>query len=114
MLRVAQTDMDSLVGWIAQRSPKGAERWIEALAAVVADLARNPFEFGLAYEKVFRSDEVREVFFKTAHGNRYRLLFVVVGEEVRILRVRAPGQRSLRLRDIAFDDPSPGDTDDLS
>lgn len=42
------------------------------------------------------TDDLRETYFKTRHGRRYRIVFTIIGTEVRVLRIRAPGQRLLR------------------
>jgi hypothetical protein len=39
-------------------------------------------------------------FFKTRHGRTYRILFLLADQEVRVLRVRGPGQRPVSKRDI--------------
>ena len=36
--------------------------------------------------------EVRQVLFQTRHGRPYRILYAISGDEVRVLRVRGPGQ----------------------
>jgi len=37
-------------------------------------------------------EPIRHVFFRTRAGRTYRALFLLVGDEVRVLRVRGPGQ----------------------
>ncbi len=37
----------------------------------------------------------RPFFFKTPHGRTYRGVFTIVDDEIRVLRVRGPGQPSL-------------------
>ncbi len=38
---------------------------------------------------------IKQVFFRTRRGRSYRAIFLIVGDEVRILRVRGPGQDSI-------------------
>ena len=112
ILRLARRDADSQFQWISRRSPSGAERWVQAMERVLAQIARNPQGFGLVRGRSLRRHDVREAPFKTRKGDVYRLLFICIANEVRILRVRSPGQRPVRLSEIEFDDPP--ELDDLS
>jgi hypothetical protein len=38
-------------------------------------------------------------------GRTFRAIFLIVGSEVRVLRVRGAGQPSLSSKDVQFDDP---------
>jgi plasmid stabilization system protein ParE len=100
MLRRAQDDVDDIHRWIDQRSPDGAERWLAAFESAVARIQRAPLSCGLAPESGRFPSDVREVFFKTRRGRTYRLLFTVMGGEIRVLRVRGPGQRPVTRRDL--------------
>jgi plasmid stabilization system protein ParE len=97
----ARTDIAEIHSWLYQRSPEGAERWLAALEASTAGLEQQPLSFGLAPESVELGREIRERFFKTPRGRVYRLLFLIVDHDVRILRVRGPGQALVTRRDIA-------------
>ena len=44
--------------------------------------------------------DVRQALFKTRRGRIYRMLFTIVGNEVRILRVRGPGQAPVVADDV--------------
>jgi plasmid stabilization system protein ParE len=92
ILKRAWSDADAVFDWIAARSPAGASRWYAAFLAAVQGLSRNPLRFAVAPESEALGQEICQAFFRTPHGRVYRLLFVVAGEEVRILRVRALGQ----------------------
>ena len=88
----ASSDADSIFHWLAGRSPRGAARWYAALLSAAASLAVDPLRHGIAPESNTVGREIRQRFFKTPRGRVYRLLFVVVEHEVRILRIRGPGQ----------------------
>jgi plasmid stabilization system protein ParE len=96
----ADEDTDAIFAWIASRSPNGAVRWHGAFLKAANALANDPERRSLAPEsKVCRRD-VRQQLFKTRKGGKYRILFTVVGNEVRVLRVRGPGQPPLKLDEI--------------
>lgn len=88
------------VQWLTARSPEGAERWITAFEAAVSRLEQDPESYGLASETIRSFRELRQTFFKTLRGRKYRIVFVVVDVEVRVLAIRAPGQRPLKRRDL--------------
>jgi hypothetical protein len=60
-----------------------------------AKLEENPFVGPIASESEDVGEEVRHIMFRTKAGRSFRALFVVVGTEVRILRVRGKGQPPL-------------------
>jgi plasmid stabilization system protein ParE len=86
---------------LERKSESGADRWRQAFVAAVKGLADQPERRAFALESKRLKRPIREEFFKTDHGLRYRLIFVIVDNEVHVLRVRAPGQRPLRPKDIA-------------
>jgi plasmid stabilization system protein ParE len=92
VLSRARTQISGLLNWLVERSPEGANRWLDALDAALLDLEDDPHRFGTAPESAGLSHEIREILFQTPHGRRYRLLFTIAMEEVRILGVRGPGQ----------------------
>ncbi|MBI2825538.1 MAG: hypothetical protein HYX69_12715 [Planctomycetia bacterium] len=68
--------------------------------AAAHGLATNPFLHGVAPESNALGCEVRQRFFKTRRGRVYRILYVVVVDEVRVLRIRGPGQAPVSAIDI--------------
>jgi plasmid stabilization system protein ParE len=100
ILALARADIDDLFQWIADRSPAGAERWYDALQATVKELSTDADSFPVASEFNRLNPAIRQAFFKTRRGNRYRIVFLIAETEVRILRVRGPGQRPLKSRDL--------------
>lgn len=84
-----------MYGYIAQRSQEGADRWEAAFYTATNRLKSNPFSCGMAPEDERVDFELRQMFFKTPHGRRYRAVFTVDGEDVIILRLRGPGQAPL-------------------
>lgn len=92
----AEIDTQQIYDWIKERSADGARRWWIAFEEACGRLSRHPFSFALAPEARQLDREVRQIIFKTRNGRPYRVLFMVAGNEVRILRVRGPGQPELR------------------
>ena len=100
VLRKARRDAGAIVDWLTTRSPRGAERWEEALRKALERLAENPLAYGEAPERVRSPVKLRQILFKTSKGKYYRAVFVVVSSEVRVLRIRRPHQRVIRRRDM--------------
>ena len=88
----ARRDVQQIYDWLSERSPDGAARWFNAFGKAIEALESAPESCGLAPENDFVELEIRERIFKTRRGRPYRALFAIVGQEVRVLHVRAPGQ----------------------
>lgn len=100
LLPAAKADLHEFYNYIAERSPEGADHWEAALEAGLARLRQNPFQCGLAPEHNKLGRELRQLLFRTQHGHTYRAVYLVEGEEVFVLRLRGPGQKPLRARDM--------------
>ena len=103
VLRRADRDVDEILHYIGveQSSPTGARRWYQAYAAALERLAVSANTLSLAPENEFVNYEVRQVLFRTRRGRPYRGIFTIVGDEVRLLHVRGPGQDILQADEIA-------------
>ena len=100
ILRRASSDVDRIFRWLEVRSPGGAARWYAAMLSALASLETEPLRHGIAPESKALRREIRHRFFKTPHGRVYRVLFVIVDDEVRVLRVRGPGQPPLKHEEL--------------
>ncbi|MBI5760814.1 MAG: type II toxin-antitoxin system RelE/ParE family toxin [Planctomycetales bacterium] len=100
ILGQARRDVDHIFNWLAERSSPGATRWYDAFTEAVERLSHDADECGLVPESDQIDIEIRQRLFKTRHGLLYRIVFNIVGDEARILRVREPGQRPLTRNDI--------------
>lgn len=96
----ASHDIARIYDGIAQRSAEGARRWLDPFDKAAASLEINPFIAPLALESGSFDMESRSVLFRTRAGRTYRAVFTVVDDEVRILRIRGPGQPPLSPRDV--------------
>jgi plasmid stabilization system protein ParE len=103
ILARARHDIQEKYDWIAAESPEGAERWLNRFEQAMETLRTNPFVAPLAPESKSFDIEIRHILFRTRYGRPYRAIFTVVGDEVRILRVRGSGQPPLKSRDISMD-----------
>jgi hypothetical protein len=100
ILRRAREDVAKIDSWLADHSPAGADRWFEAWLTASTTLDDSPLSYPLAPESDALGLSVRERHFGTPKGKKYRLLFVIVGHEVRILSVRGPGQSPVTWDDL--------------
>lgn len=89
----AERDATDIFAYISEHSADGALRWWQVFEAAVSALASsNPEACSLAPEDDLTDLTLRQFFFKTRRGRTYRGVFTVVDQEIRILRVRGPGQ----------------------
>src|SRR5437588_54900 len=101
ILARARADIDRIFDWLEKRSPQGAATWYGALFEAVARIGENPEGFSILSEALPRwNREIHQALFKTPRGRRYRIVFELTETEIRILRVRGPGQPPLRRRDL--------------
>jgi plasmid stabilization system protein ParE len=100
VLRRGQADIDDIHLWLRHRSPGGAAAWYAALVDRLNQLADSATACSIAPEAEKVGVDLRQAFFKTRRGRTYRILFVIVGSEVRVLRIRGPGQRAVSRRDL--------------
>jgi plasmid stabilization system protein ParE len=95
-LRRADADVRHISRWIAQRSVQGAQSWLDAYEESLERLAEYAGSCPAASEDPECSIGLKETLFRTRHGRTYRAVFTIVGDEVRILRIRGPGQPPLQ------------------
>jgi len=86
--------------WLRRRAPREAARWFHELWAAVDSLREMPNRCALAPESLVLRRGIRQLLFGKA-PDVYRVLFVVVNDEVRVLRIRHGAQKQLDRRDFA-------------
>jgi plasmid stabilization system protein ParE len=96
----AEQDAQKIFDWIHERSAQGAHHWFSALESAVEKVRRDPQIFALAPESRFVPGDLRQFLFKTRQGKVYRGLFTVTDDEIRVLRIRGPGQPPLSPDEI--------------
>lgn len=92
VLRRAEEELTAIALWLADRSRDGAVQWLDAFERAKDSLATDPDGGEMAPESEFVEAEIRQILFKTRSGNRYRVLYTIDGNDVRVLHVRGPGQ----------------------
>jgi len=102
----ADADADRIYLYLRSRSDVGAGRWFQALLNRLERLKSDAAGCPRAKEADRLGEDVRETYFKTRAGNRYRLVFTIEGNNVRIHRIRGRGQRLLRGNDLELNDRS--------
>jgi plasmid stabilization system protein ParE len=103
LLGRAQADVDDIYAWLGRRTSLGAIAWYAALLEKLHELADTASSCSLAPEAARLGIELRQAFFKTRRGRRYRLVFLIADHEARVLRVRGAGQRPVTRRDLPAD-----------
>jgi plasmid stabilization system protein ParE len=88
----AEFDAQHIYDWLLARSAQGARNWWAAFGDACDRLKEDPLTCARSLESDALRRDLREALFKTRRGHYYRLVFMVVESEVRILRVRGPGQ----------------------
>ena len=90
----ARLDLQSAYTWAARSQRDVADRWLERFRAALHTLEQNPQRCPLARESSRVEFEVREFLF----GRKpfvYRVLYLIDGDTVRILRIRRAQRRFL-------------------
>lgn len=101
----AHDDVDTILWMIHERqSLQGAKAWLEAYDEATTRLAENPERCPFVPERDRLGRDVRQFLFKTRRGRTYRGVFVIIDDEVLILRVRGPGQPPLQADELEMDD----------
>ena len=106
LFRTAVREVDQILDWLIRerKVPAAAKAWYQAYERAIAELRDSPERFPFAPENSTVDFEVRHMLFKTRRGRPYRLLFTIVGNEVRVLHVRGPGQDLVPPEKLAFGD----------
>ncbi len=105
----ARKDKHSIFRWLHERSPTGAVSWLRAYDSLVERLDQDARSFGEALENRDCDFDVLQALFKTHRGRIYRVLFLIEGKDVYILRVRGPGQAPITPEDVDLPGPPAGD-----
>ncbi|HUY93308.1 MAG TPA: type II toxin-antitoxin system RelE/ParE family toxin [Pirellulales bacterium] len=103
ILARADRDLQGIFNFIAELSPAGAERWWNAFLGAAARATSHPDQHPFAPENSLVDRELRQFFFKTRRGKKYRAIFTIAGDELLILRVRGPAQSPLTGDDLLDD-----------
>jgi plasmid stabilization system protein ParE len=96
----AYADLDRLMIWLEERSsPAAADRLSERFYKALDRLESRPFSCGLAYENRNFPIELRHLLFEVWKGKPYQALFCVRDDVVKIVCIRAPGEKPVTPKD---------------
>lgn len=100
LLSAAQNEFRSILEYLERPSPQGAAVWLDAFEKTVDRLESDADKLAHAPENALVDFPIRHVMFRTAKGKPYRMLYTIVGQQVRVLHVRGPGQDLMRPDDV--------------
>lgn len=86
--------------WAKNRSVEQADRWLDGIDAAVSSLRQMPERYGFAPEKDLVEQGVRQMLCGVGRRPTHRVVFVVDGDEVVVLRVRGVAQDVLGVKDL--------------
>ncbi|MGC4006615.1 MAG: type II toxin-antitoxin system RelE/ParE family toxin [Pirellulales bacterium] len=98
----AERNLTEIVAWLRSYSPEGAARWLNRFETTIERIIRDPHVYGRAAESEAVEKDIREAFFKTPRGNKYRILFAINDRIVEILTIRSPGQNFVDPAEFDF------------
>lgn len=91
----AEEDLDGNLTWLSTEAPERVEKWFTDLRAKIMTLEHMPALCRFAPENGLHGTEpIRQLLF-TGYPSKYRILFTVDGDEVRILNIRHGARRYL-------------------
>lgn len=99
----AEADVQAIFEYLWERNTDGAIRWYQAFQTAANRALQLPESYPLAPENAALTTDVRNFLFKTRSGNTYRGIFIVKDNQLRVLRVRGPGQPRVKGSDLSFD-----------
>ena len=103
LTEAAFADLDRLTMSLVERSPENADRLTARFFETLPRLESFPLGCGLAHESPEFPEEIRQLLFSIRKGRVYRALFIVRDDLVKIVCIRAPGERSVGPRDVILD-----------
>jgi hypothetical protein len=96
----AEADLDRLLISLEEVSSTASHRLVRNFWKAVTRLRTYPLACGLAYENKYFSEDLRHLLFFANRRRKYKALFVIRGNVVHVLCVRAPGEKPVKPKDI--------------
>lgn len=97
----AMADIDAAYLYIREHAPRAAEKWLRGIQKTIDGLQFFPNAHALAREH----KEFREPIRQTTYGRGtgvYRIIFVVRGDDVRVLHVRHGARQAMPDRELGL------------
>lgn len=99
----ADRDFRGHFQWIREHSTQGADNWRARIIAEVRLLATDPERHALARESAAFPVPIR-CLLVGSRRSAFRILFQIVGDEVRVLAIRRPSQDVIGSPDVEGED----------
>ena len=93
----AAADVTKACDWIARDSTAEAIRWHDRCTEAIASLAEYPRRCPVAVESESVGLDVRQL-----HFGRYRILFIIEGQTVKVVHVRHGARRAFGRADLGL------------
>jgi toxin ParE1/3/4 len=91
----AQQDLESVVSWLNEQAPEKIAAWVMSLRADIDTLQRMPERCPYAPENGLWGDEVLRQLLFQQYPSKYRVIFTIHKNTVRILNIRHGARRYL-------------------
>lgn len=98
----AKTNLRDYYLRAAQLAPVTADRWLARFEAAIQSLAEHPERCEIAAENDAVEPTIRQLLFGRS-GSVFRVLFTVIGDEVRILHIRRGVMSAADATDLLCD-----------
>ena len=92
----AKADLRNISQHIRLKAPEASRNWLREMRKHIMTLARHPESCPLAPETATLGFEIRELFYGVGNRGIYRILFVIIRQEVAVLHVRHGARLPLR------------------
>jgi plasmid stabilization system protein ParE len=86
----ARAEAADIYKYLHERSPRAAEAWLTGFDRALRTLGSMPERCSLAPENATFTREIRQLLYE-----RYRILFTIKGQDVRVLHVRHGARKPL-------------------
>lgn len=84
----AEADLKTAYRFIRKSAPEAARAWLQGARRAIRSLDKFPERGRLAPESALLHESVREMFYGRGNRGTYRILYVVMGQNVFVLHVR--------------------------
>jgi len=97
----AERDLLQTVSWWSEhRSSEQALRWYSKIGPAIDTLAESPDRCPASPETNLLPTGLRELHFGLGRKATHRIVFTIIGQDVRVLRIRHAAQQGLTLDDL--------------
>lgn len=99
--RVAKRDLFQTIAWWSEhRSAEQAEKWYGKIVPAIDTLSEQPDRCPVSPETDLLPTGIRQLHFGSGRRATHRIVFTIIGQQVRVLRIRHTAQQSLTLDEL--------------